>query len=410
MGRLLLTNGNVLLEDGPPTGATVVIDGDRIVEVSRGETPPTSGTDRVVDLAGRTLMPGMHICHFHACFFNPGTGLPYGCEIPPAYQAIVCAHNLDLALAAGYTGVVSAGGPNEVEAGVKQAIEAGWIEGPRFVPCSRELSTTGHANDAIPWYWEMPRVGGVHICDGADGFRLGVRQEIRRGAEIIKLFVTGGHLVPRAPDRMEMTRDELAAAIDAAHQRHVPIRGHVVGKEGILLSVELGMDIIDHCDEMDDECVAALVENKTFVVPSIYYLPIRAAFIEAAQPELAASLRQDAEKNLERLAKAEAAGVRLVLGDDYSSRGMPHGTYLNEICYYVEEAGISPLSVLGWATKNGAELAGRGHDLGTIAPGKLADLLVIDGDPSKDIRNLTDNGPAAVLKGGKVVKGELAGV
>jgi imidazolonepropionase-like amidohydrolase len=83
---------------------------------------------------------------------------------------------------------------------------------------------------------------------------------------------------------------------------------------------------------------------------------------------------------------------------------------MNEIRYYVEEAGMSPLAVLAWATKNGAELAGRGHDLGTIAPGKLADLLVVDGDPSKDIRNLTDNGPVAVLKGGKVVKGALEGV
>jgi imidazolonepropionase-like amidohydrolase len=321
MGHLLLTNGNVLLDDGPPTQATVVIDGDRIVEVSRGQAPPRSDTDRVVDLAGRTLMPGMHICHFHACYFNAGIGGPYGLEIPPAYQAIVCYHNLDLALAAGFTGVVSAGGPNEVEAGVKQAIEAGLIQGPRFVPCSRELSTTGHANDSIPWYWEMPRLGGVHICDGADGFRVGVREEIKKGAEMIKLFVTGGHLLKLPRERMEMTRDELSAAIDAAHQRHVPIRGHIASKEGILLSVELGMDIIDHCDEMDDEAISALVENNTFVVPSLYYMPVRAAYVEAAQPELAASIRQELEENLERLAKAEAAGVRLVLGDDYSSRG-----------------------------------------------------------------------------------------
>ncbi len=238
-----------------------------------------------------------------------------------------------------------------------------------------------------------------------------MRDEVKKGVEVIKLFVTRGHLVKGSNDTMEMTRDELAAAVETAHERGVLVRGHLTGKRAIMMSIELGIDIVDHCDEMDDEVIAALVETGTFVVPSIHYIK---AFLSAqddskftkASEEVRAESKRSLEFMYDALPKAEAAGVRLLLGDDYGGL-LRHGQYGEEFHTYIEDAGIAPLAVIRWATRNGADVIRRGADLGTIEVGKLADLLVIDGDPSVDIRVLADQKPMAVLKGGEIVSGAL---
>ncbi len=411
MTRLALTGARLLDGNGPAVaGATVVVDGDRIAEIRTGEQAAAAiSADRVVDLGGRTLMPGLWTCHFHATYHELGSrpNAPYGDEYPPGYTALIAAKNLQTALALGYTGVVGAGGAHHIEPAVHRAIVDGLIPGPRLWPSSRELSTTGHSNDSVPWHWGMPAPGAVRICDGADSFRQGVREEIKRGAKVIKLFVTGGHGTTAPKDRMEMTADELAAAIDAAHQRGALIRGHLVNKKAILLALEYGMDIVDHCDEMDDEVIAALVERGATVVPSLHFPK---HFLETYGSGLgfsAEAIRADLEHMYNIIPKAQAAGVRFVLGDDYGAVGFPHGRYGAEMRLYVEHAGVTPLEVIGWATRNGAEMVGRGHDLGTIEVGKLADLIVVDGDPSADIGVLADSPPVAVLVAGRVVSGEL---
>ncbi len=408
MGRLVLTNVNVLDGEHPPVaGRTIVIDGDRIESVDVAP-PAARGGDQTVDLGGRTVMPGMVSCHFHSTYHELGSTIaPYGNEYPPSYQALISLRNLQLAMRCGYTSAVGAGAANDIEPGVARAIGDGLFPGPRFVPSGRELSTTGHANDGTPWYWHLPAAGSVRLCDGADEFRRGVREEIKRGARVIKLFVTGGHgtLAPR--DQIEMTRDELAAAIDAAHSRGVQIRGHIVNKKAILLAIELGIDIIDHCDDLDDEIIEALVESGTSIVPSIYFPK---AFIDTMGDGLgfhADAMRADLERMYDVLPKADAAGVRIVLGDDYGAVGFAHGRYGGELRTYVDDAGISPLDVIRWATRNGAELMRRDGELGTVGPGKLADLLVLDGDPAVDIGVLADTEPMAVLVGGRVVAGSL---
>ena len=408
MSRLVLTGARLLDGRHPAVpDSTVVVDGERIASVTTGRVA-AEPDDQVVDLGGRTLMPGMFTCHFHATYHELGsTQAPYGDEYPPSYLTLIAAKNLRTALEHGYTGVVGAGGSHHVEGGVRRAIEDGLIPGPRFWSSSRELSTTGHSNDAVPWHWNMGAPGAVRLCDGAEAFRLGVREEIKRGAKVIKLFVTGGHGTTTPKDRMEMTREELEAAIDAAHQRGALIRGHLVNKRAIMMALELGIDIVDHCDEMDDEVIAALVETGATVVPSLhfpkYFLEAFGSGLGFAAEEIAADL----ESMYAAIPKAQAAGVRFVLGDDYGAIGFPHGAYGEELRLYTEHAGISPLDVLAWATINGAEMVGRGHDLGTVEAGKLADLLVVDGDPSTDVAVLADHQPQAVIKGGQVVHGTL---
>ncbi|WP_331766845.1 amidohydrolase family protein [Embleya sp. NBC_00896] len=431
MTRLVLTGANLL--DGTNAAVadrTVVVEGERITAVGAERPAPRDG-DVLVDLAGRSVMPGMFTCHFHATYHELGSkpNTPYGNEYPPSYQALIAAGNLRTALELGYTGVVGAGGSNDVEGGVKRAIEDGLIRGPRFWASSRELSTTGHSNDGVPWHWGMGASGAVRLCDGAESFRLGVREEIKRGADVIKLFVTGGHGTTAPKDRIEMSRAELAAAIEAAHQRGVLIRAHLVNKPAIMMALELGIDIVDHCDEMDDEVIAALVETGAFVVPSLHFPKHFLGFMGSGSGSgsgsrsgagsrsgsgarlgfAADAIRADLNHMYAMIPKAQAAGVRFVLGDDYGAIGFPHGMYGAELRLYTEHAGVTPLDVIRWATRNGAELARRGTDLGTVEAGRLADLLILDGDPTIDIGVLADRPPLAVLKGGEVVAGTLPG-
>jgi imidazolonepropionase-like amidohydrolase len=414
MNRLVLTNVNLLDGENPAVrNRTVVVEGDRITSVGADLATANDG-DRVVDLQGRTVMPGMATCHYHSTLPSGDNGglAPYGYEFPAPYQALLAHRNLMTALEQGYTIVVGAGSSREIDPGIKKAIEDGLVLGPRFVPSGRELSTTGHANDlTIPWHWGLPELGAARNCDGAEAFRYAVRDEVKKGVEVIKLFVTRGHLVKGANDTMEMTRDELGAAIETAHERGVLVRGHLAGKRAIMMSIELGIDIVDHCDEMDDEVISALAETGIFVVPSIHYIK---AFLNTEKDSMftksSAEARAESKRNLEfmydALPKAEAAGVRLLLGDDYGGL-LRHGQYGEELHTYIEDAGLAPLAVIRWATRNGADVIRRGDDLGTIEAGKLADLLVIDGDPSDDIRVLADKKPLAVLKGGQIVCGAL---
>jgi len=386
-----------------------VVEGNRITSVSERDSVEVGPDDRVVDLDGRTLMPGMVKCHFHATYHElgllPG---PFGLSEPPALQAVRAVTNLEKVVMSGFTSAVSAGAPFGIDASMRRAVDEGAIVGPRLVPGSRDVSTTGHANDFAPWYWRVGEPGALHLCDGPDEFRKAVRQEIKEGARIIKMFVTGGHGVPRSPERIEMTRDEMAAAIEAAHLRGAMVRGHIANRDAILMAVELGMDVIDHADRMDGECIDRIVAAGTFVVPSIFFLSRYAELMKDQNPAAAQAMQEELDAALAILPVAQEAGVRMVLGDDYGAAGFPHGIYGEELEFYVKVAGIAPLEVVRWATANGAALMGRADDLGTVTAGKVADLLVVAGDPITDISVLADRTRIlAVMKDGRFVKDEL---
>jgi len=392
------------------SGLTVVVEDNRITAVTDGAPVALGHDDRLVDLDGRTLMPGMVTCHFHATYHELGSVPgPFGLEEPPALQAVRAVNNLKRVLLSGFTSAVSAGAPFGIDSSMVRAIKEGAIAGPRLVPGSRDVSTTGHANDAAPWYWKLGEPGALHLCDGPDEFRKAVRQEIKEGARIIKMFVTGGHGVPRAAERTEMTGPEMAAAIEAAHQRGALIRGHIANRQAILMAVDLGIDVIDHGDGMDRECIDRIVAAGVSVVPSMFFVFRLWEMLKGVNPAMAQSMREDLDAAFEILPVASAAGVRLVLGDDYGAAGFPHGIYGEELEFYVKVAGIAPLDVIRWATANGAGLMGRGDDLGTVTTGKLADLLVVEGDPVADISVLADRSRiVAIMKDGRFVKDEMA--
>jgi imidazolonepropionase-like amidohydrolase len=222
------------------------------------------------------------------------------------------------------------------------------------------------------------------------------------------MFITGGHGTIGPKEQIEMTRSELAAGIEAAHLRGAKVRGHIANREAILMALDLGIDVIDHGDGMDDECIDRIVETGTPVVPSMLFPARFLASMGSNALGFTDSMKTDIDAMAEVLPKANAAGMRLVLGDDYGAIFLPHGFYAEELAYYTEEIGIPALDVIRWATKHGSELMGRGHDLGTVEEGKLADLLVVEGDPLADITVLQQ--PAnllAIIKGGDLVKDGL---
>lgn len=414
MQTTVLKNVNLLDGTSPAVpNSTVVVSGERISEVRAGQSGFDSFKDaRVVDLAGRSLLPGLATTHFHSTYSNLGSIVaPFGLDRPMAYQTLLAARNLAFALDWGYTSVVSAAAAHDIDASLAQAIKDGVIEGPRLIPGSRELSSTGHANDASmnPWWWGISAQGAARIVDGPDQVLHAVRDEIKRGARIIKLYITGGHGVASPRDQLEMSREEVAVAVEAAHARGVPVRAHVANKPAILMAVELGIDVIDHADGMDEECFAAFVENGTFVVPSIRFPEVMLSMYLAKDPNSSKRFRADLDTHYEAVARANEAGVCLTLGDDYGALGLPHGSYSEEFRSYTKNVGVSSLDVIKWATVNGAAMMKRSTDLGTIEEGKIADLIVVDGDPSADVSVLADAIPACVMKGGEIVRGELAG-
>ena len=391
--RTILRSVNLL--DGERairSNVSVVVEGGLIAAVGDGAALASRPGDAVYSLPGKTVMPGMVSGHFHATFEGATLDVfPLGVDQPPGVLMLRAAKNARLALECGFTSVVGAGGGDDIDAQLVLGIAQGLAAGPRIVPCSRNLGTTSGYIDLAPWWYEMRNLGACRLGDGPDAFRAIVREEIRRGARMIKVFVTGGHGNLNTGVR-ELSRAELAAIVDAAHERGARVRAHCAWKPRILECVEIGVDAIDHGDEIDAECIDAMARAGTFWDPSPLYLH-KLLELPALQGPEHAALRDVTARELENLARwlpeAQRAGVRIVLGDDYGTAFLPHGRYADEIAFFVKQLGCAPLDVLGWATKNGGAFMGV-PELGTLAPGRLADLLVVDGDPSADPTLLCD--------------------
>jgi imidazolonepropionase-like amidohydrolase len=235
-------------------------------------------------------------------------------------------------------------------------------------------------------------------------------EQIDQGAQVIKTFSSGDDTYPNADSHEILyTLEELRAVVATAHPRGVRVRAHSRGLEGIRNAIAAGVDIIDHASYADEPALERIAAQGIFIIPSLYQpkqlLEHGPEF--GKSPEFMERLEYQAEidNTLWMLPKAVEMGIPIVAGDDFGFAWTPHGTYAQELATYVEMTGIPSRTVLSWATSNGAALAGRGDEAGVIAPGRLADLAVIDGDPAEDIRVLCD--PAnivAVYLGGESVQ------
>jgi imidazolonepropionase-like amidohydrolase len=273
-------------------------------------------------------------------------------------------------------------------------------EGPHLRPASGFVITPGTEQGPVPYWIGSTNLGMNIFASGPEEFRREIRLAIAQGARTIKLALDREHGTEESRDLRNMSRDELQAAIQAAHERGALIRAHLPYKDQLIEAVTAGLDIVDHGDELDEECIEVMVEHGAALAPTPYFmlLAVRAGKVPRSQFDHFSGM----------LHKADEAGVPLLIGDDYGARVGPWGLnvmhapnrYGEEVSAWVNEIGFDPVSAIRIATYNGAKV-GR-FNSGSVEPGKLADLILLDGDPSQDISLLEDptNHVLGVMKGG----------
>jgi imidazolonepropionase-like amidohydrolase len=412
---------------------TVAVRDDRIETICVDQAFEGRPDDEVYELQGLSLMPGMVQCHFHSHFgaFGDGVTAPaLGLEAAPAYLSMLAAYNAGLAVDAGFTGAIGSSNAYAIDVSLKEAILAGFVKGPSYLAGSRELVTTGEASDYENnrnFFMELGNTGLTYAANGPDEWSRAARIEAGRGCDVIKISAGPGHGSSHARDVLYLTTAELRACVDAAHTLGKKVRAHAPSRTSILECARAGVDIIDHADRIDEECIEAILDAGCHVVPSMLWsarflelaeswdhdasrLAISEGFPESPETvrERIRGVREDFDYTCRAMPEAARAGVKMVIGDDFGTPIMPHGDYIPELEIYVKMLGIPPLDVLRWATRNGAELMGRGDVAGTIHSGKIADLLIVDGDPLVDISCLGDHeNLKGILMDGRWVKNNL---
>lgn len=412
MPRTIFTNANLLdgVSAGRP-GMSVAVENGKIAAVAPDRAIIPQSGDEVLNLGGDTLMPGLVQSHWHGSYKGIDFACPpVGLEKPPGYLMLLAYAQAQLALSYGYTTLIGAAVGDALDAQLKWAIADGVVEGPRIVPCGRWLITTGDANDFPEfWWWGKLAKGAQEICDGPYEFRRAVRQEIKEGAEIIKIFADAGHALIYGKGHTSMAQDEIDAVVQATHDRGKKVRSHVDTKRGILNAIESGIDLLDHADEMDEECIDAIAESGVAVCPSMYFpkAVIQRMIDDGLGWEkrpMAVEIQRDLDRMSKVLPYAAKRGARFLVGDDWGTAMTPHGEYNRELELYVE-CGVPALDVIRWATANAAEFLGMKGEIGTIAEGATADLIVVHGDPSRDIALLGDRkNIRVIMQGGRFVK------
>jgi imidazolonepropionase-like amidohydrolase len=424
----MLTFTNAKVFDGGrmlPGRRNVTVDGNRIVSVSE---QPAAAASTVVDLGGMTLMPGMASCHIHPDFYkyNFGhirAGIRLGTEFPPGVMMAIAMRTCRVLLESGFTGYLGASCSNDIDAQLKIAMKEGLMQGPRIRACGHHLGATASVNDHPKWWLETRLVGQDLFADGPQEFRKLVREDIRRGAQTIKIFASGGHGFPNfEKSSRNMSRDEIAAVVAAAHERGVKVRAHVADKPMMLECLELGVDIFDHGDNIDQELADKMAKAGTYWVPSPLYLKQVLEIGRKSGVAADATMQREYDNARRMLPVAQKAGVKILAGDDYSGifrdffpehDPLDHvvGNYGRELAYHAEVPGLSNADIISWATKNPGELLADGAEkVGVIEAGAVADLIVVDGDPVVDIGLLgrPEQALKAVIRDGAFIIDRLA--
>ena len=378
----------------------VVVSGDTI-EAVRAAAP--AGLS-VVELGGSTLLPGLIDCHTH---LSSRVGLPptERMKSSAARAAIAGVNNCRNALRAGLTTCRDVGGGELVDVGLRDAINAGEIEGPRMLVATWPLSMTGGHGDpmnAVNYHWCNDLESGV--ADGVDEVRKKVRFNIQQGADVIKILASGGVLSPHDdPRHTGYSLEEMKTAVEEASRQERFVAAHAHGKQAIMWASEAGVRSVEHASYMDDEAARVLRKNGTWYVPTLYVVePILAEGNPLHIPEENLAKAREVRQHMRGAFRAALRnGVKIAFGSDAGV--FPHGDQVREFKIYVAE-GMSPMAAIRTATSAAAEMIGW-EKVGAVEPGRYADLVAVSGDPLADITQLER--AKWVMKGGRVVKDEL---
>ena len=412
MSGYLFTNARILNGTGaqPCTGC-VHVDNGRIQAIYENQAP--AGLDaEVIDCRGDTLMPGLIESHGHLTFGDTASLEALG-EIPPEEHTILSMKNARTMLDQGFTSVNSAAAAKpRLDVVLRNAIEAGDCVGPRMLAASPELTVTGGLGDV--------RLSHLHretfaiVCDGPDEFRRVAREMVREGVDTLKINPSGDEFVPVArAHQTVMNEAEIDAVCEVARSRDKRVAAHCRSADSVKLCVKHGVEIIYHATLCDDEALAALeaARDRVFIAPTI---GITLATLYEASPwgittEVAEGMGMKAEldRAIPNMKSLKKAGVRILPGGDYGFAWNPIGTNARDLEHFVTHLGFTPMEAIESATRLGGEIMMRGHEIGLIKKGYIADLLLVEGDPLIDVSVLQDAARLRVImKEGKIHKQE----
>ena len=395
MHAVLISGGNVIDGTGsqPQPNTDVLIEGDRIVAVGKNLVVEKSSEREVrrVDATGLTVMPGLIDAHTHITLGEPRTNDELFMHRDPATAAILAAYNVRKVLRAGVTSMFDVDGIFNIGPALRDSINAGVVEGPTMKSGSYALMTAvgGTAGKLIP---DSGTAGYAEVVRNKEETVLAVRRQVKDGADCIKIHVTGS-IPTRSGEIQVWTREELKVVCDTAHDLGVRVTAHCRGDKATLDSVMAGVDIIWHASFLGDASLEAIIDKKVPVGPVFTFLANLSEFGHKAGATSSAKsiFAGELENTGAKLRQAYDAGVKLLCGSESGFSMTPYGHWhAREMEVFVKHLGMTPLQAITCGTKDNAVALDEDGETGCIAAGYRADVLVLDGDPSKDISLLGD--------------------
>lgn len=391
--RLFPANDETVIES-----ASIWIEGDTIRFAGPTANAPAVPPEcERMDAGRRFVMPGMTETHAHLSFADAS---PFGIGSTPVEEAtIIAVRNAALMVDSGFTSAISFGSTYRIDVALREAINAGRIKGPRMLAAGRDLGATGSNIDSP---------GGLGmVADGPWAVRKAVREQRKMRVDVVKIFNDGEAINSQCPPgELSFTDEEVNAIVDEAHRRNMKVACHARSAAAVKQAVRAGVDFIGHANYLDDEAIELLAARKDRLVvgPAIAwevtYLEKCGTLGISQETVRAQGYEREIHATVATVKKLRAAGVRMVVGGDYGISIAPHGTYAKDLEYFVDLFGMTNAEALICATRNGGQAFDPSGRVGTLVSGAYADLLMVDGDPSVDVRVLQDRTKFRVMKGG----------
>ena len=371
----------------------------------------TSHNIERVDLGGKTVIPGMTESHAHISYTNNG---PLELDKTPIEEAMIkTVENARIMLGSGFTSAISFGSVHRIDVFLRDAINNGQIAGPRLLAGGRDICAIGGNADMYPDHAKPQTEGLAIITDGPWEIRKAVRSLWKNGVDVVKVMIDGELIsLQGRPGDLGYKDEEVEALVDEAHRKKMKVACHARSAEAVKQAVRSGIDFIGHANYIDSEALDLLIENKdrVYVGPAIAW---EMAFLDNAEEmgykndsREVIEYQKELEETISSYKKMKEAGIKILVGGDYGLDIAPHGTYAKDLEHYVNLFGFSNAEALHCATSMGGEAMNNDGLLGTIEEGKLADLVIIDGNPLEDITVLQDHKKIkAVMKDGLIYQG-----
>ena len=398
-GRLLTCVDETVIERG-----AVLIEGEHIAWAGRIEDLPVHAREStVIDAAGLTIMPGLVDPHMHISFGEARTEEELQIYSPMGHRAIRAAADAEKVLLAGVTSATDPGGPRGIALAVRDAIDAGLVQGPRFSVAGRQMSTQQGIGNTLPsWVGELDQSYGA-LVTSLDDIRQEIRSDVKDGVDLIKVAISG----PGTTEYAAMSLQELTFAVSEAHALGRPVTVHARSRQSVSLAVDAGVDWIMHASYMDDATLERIAENEIPILPALTLL---VNSLEATPgyytPGMLEGVRNELDAAVDVLRRARDAGVTLIAGSESGFGMTPYGTWhARELQIFVEYLGMRDHEALLCMTRNAAAACPRYKDsVGMLVKGRFADVLLVEGEPDRDVRILQDPGRfRAIIKGGEIV-------